>query len=203
MAVRGFRDHDCKRFKRLGGCPFAVNDKERFGVPDHKGPHLVPPAKKAKENTRLGQLTQLFTEAVSKPEARAALERVAAIQVGGAPSVIEPNVGSLLLEHGPQGIMAALTALAMDALSSKQGLLRTLSRSQAVRITEQQVARRLSQLSARFGLTGSGPSLQPSGGGRGGFAVNDAERIAEITGMRFRPRSGTGAFVSTFPQDYF
>lgn len=89
-----------------------------------------------------------FTNAVAMGETRKALERMAAIQnVGGLQSIPQAGrLGSQLREHGPQGIMAVLTALALTALFRGMPAGRLGTTSLAVAMGERRAAQRFSML---------------------------------------------------------
>ncbi len=176
--------HECDRFRlRLGECPFAGfgSDDDEHDIPEHKPPFIAFPGKRPNTQADEAKLPRLLTIAHSEADVRKALERIAAIQTQGQLAWIESRVTSSLLEHGPRGIMAALTAIVLTEVGRRYASTRTTGLSQTVRTLERRVSGQLQQVRSTTGR-----------GGRGGFHVNAAADLAALTGLplrRFRDHS--------------
>lgn len=184
--------HECDRFRlRLGECPFAGFGRadDDNDIPDHSPPFVAFPGKRANTQADEAKLPRLLTLAHSEADVRKALERIAAIQMESRQSLIESRVTSALLEHGPRGIMAALTAIALFEASKSLRSKNFGGRSEMVRTLERQVSGRLQQVRSGIGR-----------GGRGGFLVNDAAQMQTLTGLPLRKfNQGSGAEGFFFP----
>lgn len=179
--------HECARFWTQGmDCPFLQSGAEDDDEPD-SGKEFRPIAigkRQALEGeNRVANLTLVH----SQEEVRQRIRQIEGIPGEGIAALVPGGLGSKLLERGPRGVMAVMTAIAIAELARRSGLISRVSDSRVARTLERQSAKLLSRLGTSRISTGQSQNLGP---GRGGFFVNEAARMKHLFGLPQRRKQG-------------